>query len=146
MILEPNSLRRSSVALFLVLGGYQIALGIYFMAFRPALLPEDARFIGARPPPNLEQWLDLVFTVMGGQMVALGVAIIALGARPREPIVHRPETIALAFAGLLSAGVMSLINFALGSDFKWLMLLPVMLWVLAVSLAAVAAARPANPL
>ena len=129
--------RPLAVALLVSLGAYQIALGAYFIVFRPTLLPEDARFMGTPRPPNLEPWLELVFTVMRGQMAALGVAIIALGLRLLSPRT-RPllETLALALAGLLSAGVMCLTNFALGSDFKWALLAPVILWVLAICLAA----------
>lgn len=52
-----------------------VGLGVYFVALRPPLLPEDARYIGATLPeiqaavPGLERWLRHVFTVMGGFMV-----------------------------------------------------------------------------
>jgi hypothetical protein len=39
----------------------------------------------------------------------------------------------LAAAGVASAGLMSAINFALGSDFRWRLLAPVVLWSLAVA-------------
>ena len=68
----------SAIAL---LGAYQIGLGLYFAALRPPLLPEDARFIGPPQPPGLAPWLDLVFTVMGGQMAAVGFLLCALAVR-----------------------------------------------------------------
>ena len=49
-----------------------IGVGSYFIFLRPALLPEDVRFIGAPLPqlqataPNLLQWLNRIFWVMGG--------------------------------------------------------------------------------
>lgn len=126
-------------SVFLVLGAYQIALGIYFAVLRPALLPEDARFIGRPLPPNLEAWLDLVFTVMGGQMAALGVVILAFAARFFDPALRsRFDLIALVLAGLASAGVMSLANFALESEFKWILLAPLMLWGVAAALSVIA--------
>lgn len=134
--------RRLTGPSFLLLGVYQIALGIYFAAVRPSLLPEDVRFIGQPLPPSLEPWLDLVFTVMGGQMAALGVTVVALAVRSFGATVRSGlEVIALALAGLASAGVMSWVNFALDSDFKWTLLIPVILWVLAIGLASVAASR-----
>ena len=138
MVSRPVLARRLATWGFLSLGAYQIGLGIYFAAFRPPLLPEDARFIGQPLPPNLESWLDLVFTVMGGQMAALGIALVALAARSYGAASRsRLEVVALALAGVVSAGVMGLVNFGLDSDFKLALLTPVVLWVLAIALATI---------
>ena len=132
-------MHRISVWSFCVLGVYQIGLGAYFVAVRPALLPEDIRLIGAPTPPGLEPWLDLVFTVMGGQMAAVGVLIVAFASRILcQSSRRRIDVLLLGLAGLLSAGLMSGVNFALGSDFKWLLVVPVALWVAAIALAAAA--------
>jgi hypothetical protein len=140
---RASTVRRWAGSGFIALGAYQIGLGIYFAVFRPSLLPEDARFIGQPLPPNLELWLDLVFTVMGGQMAALGIAVLALAARsfgaaPRS----RFDIGAFALVALSSAGLMSLVNFVLDSDFKWLLLIPSILWVIAVALAVLSARSP----
>ena len=51
-------------------GIWLIALGLYFALLRPALLPEDPRFMGTTLAqiragvPGLENWLKRVFTVM----------------------------------------------------------------------------------
>jgi hypothetical protein len=52
---------------------------------------------------------------------------------------RRPTWIALALAGAFTVGTMSLTNFRLGSDFRWLLLPPVLLWLL--GLLGLAAAR-----
>ena len=63
-------------------GIWLIALGLYFMFLRPALLPEDLRYMGTSPGevqsamPGLERWLRRVFTVMGGFMTGAGVLTI----------------------------------------------------------------------
>jgi hypothetical protein len=38
--------------------------------------------------------------------------------------------IVLAVAGLFTVGTMSLTNFQLNTDFKWLLLIPSLLWVI----------------
>jgi len=140
---RAGAVRRWAGSCFIVLGAYQVALGVYFAVFRPPLLPEDTRFIGQPLPANLEPWLNLVFTVMGGQMAALGIAVLALAARSFGPAPRsRFDIIALALVALASAGMMSLVNFALDSDFKWVLLIPSMLWVLAVALAIISERPP----
>ncbi len=53
-----------------------IGLGLYFIFIRPALLPEDPRFMGTTLEhirvafPGLLLWLPRVFWVMGGYMVS----------------------------------------------------------------------------
>lgn len=60
-------------------GVWLVGLGLYFIAVRPALLPEDTRSMGATiaqsqaAVPGLEGWLKKVFTVMGGFMAGAGV-------------------------------------------------------------------------
>ena len=44
---------------------------------------------------------------------------------PAKPIFESKT----AVAGLLTVGLMSAMNFALHSDFRWLLLVPVLLWL-----------------
>ena len=113
-----------------------IGLGAYFMVVRPALLPEDIRFLGATKQqidttlPGLASWLAHVFTVMGGFMAGAGV----LAAMSAEEIARsRRSAGVFAIAGMATVGVMSAVNFSLGSDFRWLLVVPVLLWVAAVA-------------
>lgn len=125
--------RRMSVILFIACGVWLVVLGLYFALLRPALLPEDVRYIGAgvgsseSAPPGLSRWLRHVFTVMGGFMVASGVlttflATSAIAAR------RNGTGIVLLVAGLATVATMSWTNFAIDSQFKWLLLAPAALW------------------
>lgn len=127
------------VAMWLVtaLGVWLVALGTYFVFVRPALLPEDPRFIGAplvrlrEAAPGLEAWLRIVFTVMGGFMAGAGVLTVFL-ARTAVPARLRGTGWAIVLAGLPTVVLMSAMNFALHSDFRWVLLLPALLWAAAV--------------
>lgn len=116
-------------------GTYQVALGLYFIVWRPSLLPEDLRFIGGSAAtiraaaPGMESWLQWVFAVMGGQMIGVGVLTLLAAARERKgPPLSPADTLFLAAAGLSTALLMSGVNFAIGSDFRWALLAPVALW------------------
>ncbi len=136
-------LRRAAAALIGGCAAYQLMLGAYFVAFRPPLLPEDLRFLGTSAMRHvvdlarLERWLDLVFMVLGGQMAALGVLLAAFAVRlARRRSWDRSEPILLGIVGVLSVALMSAVNFALGSNFRWLLILPVLAWSIGVVLAA----------
>lgn len=127
-----------SAKVFLVCGLWLVALGLYFALLRPALLLEDPRYIGSSleairaAVPGLERWLGLVFKVMGGFMVATGALTVFAACRwlaKRE----RGTFAALAVAGAASVGLMSATNFLLHSDFRWLLLLPALLWLLGLA-------------
>ena len=118
---------------FLVCGLWLIALGLYFMFLRPALLPEDPAFIGSpleairTAIPGLERWLGHVFKVMGGFMIAAGTVTMLLAWRFISR--REPGTFAtLLVAGSASVALMSATNFLLHSNFRWLLLLPAVLW------------------
>ena len=123
-----------SMFIFVTCGIWLIGLGLYFMFLRPPLLPEDLRYLGTSAGeiqsamPGLEGWLHRVFTVMGGFMTGAGVLTI-LGATNATAVREKWTWIALALAGLFTVGTMSLTNFQLNSDFKWLLLIPSLLWV-----------------
>ena len=119
---------------FIACGAWLIALGLYFLFLRPALLPEDPKYIGSSleairaAMPGLERWLGHVSNVMGGFMVASGAMTVLVAYRflaRRE----RGTFAALAAAGAASVALMSVTNFLLHSDFRWLLLLPALLWL-----------------
>lgn len=114
-----------------------IGLGLYFIFIRPALLPEDPRFMGTtlekirETLPGLLLWLPRVFWVMGGYMVSAGLLTCYLARtsfRSRTP----GAAWAAAFSGLMSIGLMAVVNFIIDSDFKWLLLAFTAPWVAAL--------------
>ena len=114
-------------------GIWLIALGLYFAVLRPPLLPEDPRFMGTTlaqiraDVPGLENWLKRVFTVMGGFMAGAGVLTVFLATTMRLRL--RGTFSAMALSGALTVGLMSATNFALHSDFRWVLLLPALVWL-----------------
>ncbi len=132
------SKQRPYAAVLLALGGSLLMiLGLYFAFVRPALLPEDARFIGRSMTqlqselPRLLIWTRRVFWVLGGFMFASGVltcyvAFTSFRARTRG------SASVVALSGLTSIGVMAVVNVVIDSDFKWLLLAFAVPWVLAL--------------
>jgi hypothetical protein len=118
-------------------GIWLLVLGSYFIFVRPALLPEDFRFIGATPEalsqaaPGLYLWLRRVFAVMGGFMLGGGALTLCLVGQ----LQRRRVRVGLWLAGLATVGLMSAINFAIDSDFKWILLLPALGWLAALCIA-----------
>ncbi|MBK5265287.1 MAG: hypothetical protein JJE34_08670 [Alphaproteobacteria bacterium] len=110
-----------------LLGLYQLALGGWFMVLRPPLLPEDLRYVG-QASSGLRTWLDLVFNVMGGQMAALGCALIIVSLSNLNGLTRAQRALLLT-CGAASAVLMAYTNFVLGSDFRWALLIPVVLWI-----------------
>ena len=125
---------KRSTKLFIASGIWLVALGTYFVFLRPALLPEDPRFIGLSlegirsAAPGLERWLGHVFDVMGGFMVATGVLTMLVACRLPERR-ERGTFAALLVAGAAGVALMSATNFLLYSDFRWPLLLPALLWL-----------------
>jgi predicted membrane channel-forming protein YqfA (hemolysin III family) len=124
--------------IFMACGIWLVGLGAYFIALRPPLLPEDPRYIGSSLEqirvalPGLERWLSRVFTVMGGFMAGAGLltAFLALTAVPAR---HKGTGLVLLLTGLATVVTMSWTNFALDSDFKWLLLAPAVLWLAGIA-------------
>ena len=130
---SQGKLQRIAKWIFVGCGVWMLGLGVYFLFMRPPLLPEDLRFLGwsathAESVPRLSQWLGKVFTVMGGYMAGAGILTIAIAvhAVPRR---LAGTGAGLAFAGVLTVGTMSAVNFALDSDFKGLLLVPALAWL-----------------
>jgi hypothetical protein len=135
-----RSARRGGAAWLIALCGvWLIGLGLYFIFVRPALLPEDLRYMAIEPPglraaaPTLADWLAKVFAVMGGFMAGAGVLVAYFGWKvlPQRP---HGAALALTLTGLMTLVLMSAINFALHSDFKWLLVLPPVVWFAGVAL------------
>ena len=130
----PNPTRLTSTWMVLACGVWLIALGLYFMALRPPLLPEDPRFMGTTleqlrlAVPGLESWLQKVFAVLGGFMAGTGVLTVWL-ATVAMPARLKGTFWALALSGALTVVLMSATNFALQSDFRWLLLVPALVWI-----------------
>ena len=120
-------------------GVWCVGLGLYFIFLRPPLLPEDARYMGAdlqalqAAAPRLATWLGKVFTVMGGFMAGTGVLMAYLAW---EVLARRPKwaTWVLVLVGTITLALMSVVNFALQSDFRWLLLVPPVVWANALAL------------
>lgn len=129
--------RRAARWPLMVCGMWLLALGAYFVFLRPALLPEDPRFIGVSlqqlraMAPGLEAWLRIVFTVMGGFMAGAGVLTIYV-AQAAVPARLPGTGWVMGLAGLLTVALMSAMNFVLHSDFRWVLLMPALLWAAAV--------------
>lgn len=133
---------------FLALAGMIIAgIGLYFIALRPPLLPEDIRYMHLSAAeleaigPRLATWLTQVFRVLGGYALATGVLLIALAVtafRTREPVAVAGALI----GGALSIGLMSVVNFKIGSDFRRPLFACALVW--AVSLIAYGLERSSN--
>ena len=115
-------------------GVWLVALGLYFIVLRPPLLPEDTRFMGSSLEqvraalPGLEGWLQRVFTVMGGFIAGTGVLTLFV-AWVAMPSGLKGASWAIALTGALTVALMSAINFDLHSDFKWLLLVPPLVWL-----------------
>jgi hypothetical protein len=109
-------------------------IGFYFIFLRPPLLPEDLRYMALSAAqldvvrPRLAAWLAHVFTVLGGYAVATGVLTVTLAATSFRA--HgRGAAIGATIGGAASIGLMAAVNFAIGSDFKWVLLGIALLWL-----------------
>jgi hypothetical protein len=133
---------RSRTLSWIVLAGAGIAvmgIGSYFILLRPPLLPEDLRFL-ALPASQLdivrsrlELWLTHVFLVLGGYAVATGVLTVALAATSFRAH-SRGAAIGATIGGAASIGLMAAVNFAIASDFKWVLLGIALLWLCSLML------------
>ena len=126
--------RRVSMWMLTACGVWLVGLGVYFIFLRPPLLPEDPRFMGTTlgqiriAVPGLESWLKKVFTVMGGFMAGAGLLTVFV-ATVAMPLRLKGAAWALGISGALTVVLMSATNFALHSDFRWLLLLPALVWL-----------------
>ena len=133
------NLKPYSSTLLTVCGIILIGMGLYFALIRPELLPEDIRYMGSSSEqlqstaPNLLNWLDKVFWVMGGYVFTSGLLTCYISQTAfRER--RRGVLSVVGLAGLSSLGLMVMINFLIASDFKWLLLVFAALWLSALGL------------
>ena len=123
-------------------GLFQVGMGLYFIAMRPAMLVEDERFTGAsfeaitQVAPSIPLWLDRVFMVLGGHAVAAGLLIVLVVIQSWRRTISLMALTLIASAGGASVVLMSAVNFAINSDFRWPLLLPALAWAGAVLLLA----------
>ena len=122
----------------LALGGFLIAaIGVYFVFLRPPLLPEDLKYMGTSlgqiidTQPNLSVWLQNVFYVMGGYIFTTGILTIYVSLTSFRARASGSFVIVVV-SGLSSMGVMTFVNFIIDSDFKWILLLFMFPWFLAL--------------
>ena len=134
--LSPQAAGKSGQAstwMLTACGVWLVGLGLYFIFLRPALLPEDPRFMGSSleqiriSVPGLEAWLRKVFTVMGGFMAGAGVLTVFV-ATAAMPLRLKGAPWAIGISGALTVALMSVTNFVLQSDFRGLLLLPALVW------------------
>ena len=129
-----------------------VGAGLYFLLLRPALLPEDVRFMNLAPAelaavrPRLEAWLAHVFRVMGGYVLATGVLTLTLAATSFRAH-NRGAAIGALIGGAASIGWMAVVNFLINSDFKWVLFGMALLWAASVALFLLerAVSVPDNP-
>ena len=102
-------------------------MGVYFIILRSPLLPEDLRYMQSTAASiqnnvaGLSAWLQKVFWVMGSYIFTSGLLIIFIALtsfRKRLP----GTFIIVALAGITSIGSMTIVNFMIGSDFRWVLL------------------------
>lgn len=113
--------------IILLSGLVSIGMGLYFIFFRPAFLPEDLTFmeLSSAPSaliPRIELWLHKVFSVLGGFMISTGLLVIGI-------VSEKQRFLFLSLAWFASIGLMVAINFSIQSDFRWLLLVYAGLWL-----------------
>ena len=115
-------------ASILTVGGLLLAaMGAYFIFLRPSLLPEDLRYMHISLSTvennisNLTGWLQNVFWVMGSYIFATGLLTMYVAQTSFRTRTHGAFVIIL-IAGITSIGSMTIVNFILQSDFKWMLL------------------------
>lgn len=77
--------------------------------------------------PTLDLWLTQVFRVMGGYILATGVLTGTLAATAYCDY-SRIAFVGAVVGGAASIGLMAFVNFAIGSDFKWLLFGMSLVW------------------
>jgi hypothetical protein len=136
---QGNGFWAFSWIVLMVAGTAVMGIGLYFIFLRPPLLPEDLRYMALSAAqldivkPPLASWLTHVFIVLGGYAVATGVLTITLAATSFRAH-SRVAAIGVTIGGAASIGLMAAVNFAIRSDFKWILLGIALLWVSSLGL------------
>ena len=141
MALEGNLMASVATWLITACGFALVLIGGFFLAARPPLLPEDARFMGStiedivHAVPALTPWLRRVFWVLGGYIATTG-ALVMYVASTGVRAGNAGALAVLALAGITSLGWMSAVNFMIHSDFKWALLALDGIWIIGLLMAA----------
>ena len=124
----------------LAFAGFILAgTGLYFIFIRPSLLPEDLSYMGSTMEnikenlPGLLNWLQKVFWVMGGYIFTTGALTFYISLTSFRARLRGVVSI-VALAGISSIGLMTVINFLINSDFKWLLFTFTLPWAIALIL------------
>ncbi len=124
----------------LVLGGFLlVAMGIYFVFLRPALLPEDFVYMKITSSiiqeniPQLSVWLLKVFWVMDGYIFTTGLLTIYIALTSFSTRTSGAFSI-VAISGISPIGAMTIVNFMIASDFKWTLFAFTIPWLIALIL------------
>ena len=127
-------------ASILAFGGFLLlAMGVYFIFIRPPLLPEDLRYMKITSPmeqdkmQGLQMWLRKVFWVMGSYIFTTGLLTIFMAFTSFQTRTRGTFGIVL-LSGISSIGAMTVVNFMIGSDFKWILLIFTLPWVISLIL------------
>jgi hypothetical protein len=133
------NLKPYSASALTVGGLILIAMGIYFIFFRPVLLPEDLRYMKTTSSlilkniPQISGWLQRVFWVMGSYIFTAGLLIVFI-ALTSFRIRMDGAFIIIIIVGISSIGSMTVVNFIIGSDFRWVLLAFTLPWIIALIL------------
>ena len=134
MNFKPYSATALSLAGVILAG-----MGLYFIFIRPPLLQEDLRYMASSLQnvndniPGLANWLQKVFWVMGGYIFTTGLLIIFIASTSFRKRLNGAFSI-VAITGISSIGSMTVVNFMIGSDFKWVLLTFALPWIIALIL------------
>lgn len=127
----------TSVAVWLLTacGVVLVLIGGYFLAARPPLLPEDARYMGSTVEdlidvvPALSGWLRRVFWVLGGFVATTGILVVYV-ARTLFSTSSAGGIVVLTAAGVTSVGCMTVVNIMIRSAFRWALFALSAMWAL----------------
>lgn len=139
MQVNPRRIKPLSSVMLSIGGIILMGLGLYFIFIRPPLLPEDPRYMGTSLEqiqvrlPGLLVWLERVFWVMGGFMFASGLLTYYVANTSFQARTAGAAWI-VAATGLASIGLMTAVNFIIASDFKWVIFVLALPWVVALAL------------
>jgi hypothetical protein len=131
------NLRPYSAIVLAITGILLSGMGLYFIFIRPPLLPEDLLYMGLTlqnikdSTPALLNWLQKVFWVMGGYILTTGVLTVFISFTSFRARLPGAFSI-VALAGISSIGLMTIVNFMIGSDFKWVLLAFTLIWLIAL--------------
>ena len=124
-------LKPYSASLLIVAGLLLVAMGIYFVVVRLAFLPEDLYY--TKSSPGLSAWLKNYFWVIGGYIFTTGLLIIFIAITSFRKRLRGAFSI-VALAGISIIGLMAVVNFMIGLEYKWMLLTFTLPWIISLML------------